>query len=646
MTEKLETLKTLGMFLLYYAMAITLSISVASAIVLYISPSALQVAALFLCYNLWWFALVIPHLEMKVSLPTLRTLGAVTPIMWFTLIHLQPNAASIWAYNTDIVSTRWGLVKTVVMYPEVLTNYQISYLVADTIALVLFAVAIAPIVRGEKFEFFVGGNKGSGRKDTTARLADARWATKQEIEREYSAPGGIVLGETTNPRTDSPNFTPKNIKSWGKQGKGRLITLDPEIGNGHVLVVSESSGFKTAGLVIPNLLTYRGPTLTLDPKNYLFDATAPARREMGFKPMSISHDDGIDPLRILKPLMEEYPSVFFHLAENLIPEGPHSTENSKYFRDRGLDLLSGLLYHFVEQDDPDVLKSISVFLSMPIEQMLKNAVVLGESSEHEFVRNPLKRLQAVDSKGFESLVRSISNKFKFAEYPDVKGFIHERPGGTKYKDVLKPTTDIYINVPSRVLKSFSPMVHLLLASILTATQLKETPERPTARRLLILDEAKGLGNMDVLELIRDEGRAVGLHLMMIYQTWGQLKNVWGPDAASAWEDSVDARIIGATQDSQKAMALQNIIGKDTLRIRTNSSSRSQRDLEMRGQSSSSYSEQMREAPLITTAEIADFPSHGAIILTRRCRPILASKAVYFAREDMKNRVKKIVDEEV
>ena len=178
MTEKLETLKTLGMFLLYYAMAITLSISVASAIVLYISPSALQVAALFLCYNLWWFALVIPHLEMKVSLPTLRTLGAVTPIMLFTLIHLQPNAASIWAYNTDIVSTRWGLVKTVVMYPEVLTNYQISYLVADTIALVLFAVAIAPIVRGEKFEFFVGGNKGSGRKDTTARLADARWATK------------------------------------------------------------------------------------------------------------------------------------------------------------------------------------------------------------------------------------------------------------------------------------------------------------------------------------------------------------------------------------------------------------------------------------------------------------------------------------
>ena len=55
---------------------------------------------------------------------------------------------------------------------------------------------------------------------------------------------------------------------------------------------------------------------------------------------------------------------------------------------------------------------------------------------------------------------------------------------------------------------------------------------------------------------------------------------------------------------------------------------------------------MREAPLITTAEIADFPSHGAIILTRCCRPILASKAVYFAREDMKKRVQKIVDEEV
>ena len=325
MTDKTETLKTLAVFFAFYVIMNGLGVGAASAILLHISPSALQVAAIFLCYNLWWFMFFFLHRELKVSFSTLRSLAVVTPLFWFTFIHLQPNAASIWAYNTDILSTRWDLVKTAVMYPAVLTNYQMSYLVADAIALVLFAVAIAPIVRGEKFEFFDGGNKGSGRKDTTARLADARWATKQEIEREYSAPGGIVLGETTNPRTDSPNFTPKNSKSWGKQGKGRLITLDPEIGNGHVLVVSESSGFKTAGLVIPNLLNYRGPTLTLDPKNYLYGATADARREMGFEPMSISHDDGIDPLRILKPLMDEYPSVFFHLAENLIPEGPHST---------------------------------------------------------------------------------------------------------------------------------------------------------------------------------------------------------------------------------------------------------------------------------------------------------------------------------
>ena len=634
-------LKILVILVAYFLSAILLGILFAAIPTFHMNVSGAQVLVLFAAYNLFWGAIPYLWVHHKISFSLLRVMTAVGPVMWFFMPYIKLSGGIRFGYQQDAIALHFNLLKNAILHPDYLATYQWIFLWTDCAAIIIFSWAIAPVVRGNTFYFLRTDvkNKGSGKRDTTARLADARWATKEEVQAEYSAKNCIVLGEMTNPRTESHGFKPNLPKSWGKQGSGQLITLDPAIGSGHTFIVSETNGYKTAGIVIANLVHYKGPILLLDPKGDLFARTEHTRRKMGFNPIKISQYDGMDPLRVLKPLMEKHPSVFFHLAENLIPEGPNPTENSKFFRDRGLDLLSGLLYHFVAEDNPDCLKSISELLSLPMDELIEVAVKMGEASPYPFVRNPLLRLRAVDSKGFESLVRSISNKFKFAEFPDVRGYITEPEGSAKYAEVLKPDTDIFINIPSRLLKSFGPMVHLLLASVLTATQMTEQPERPSARRLLILDEAKGLGNMDVLELIRDEGRAVGLHLMMIYQTWGQVKNIWGPDAASAWEDSVDARIVGATQDTQRATAIQNIIGKDSVLIRTNSKSRSQRDMEMRGQSSNSHSEQMREVPLITTAEIGNFPSHGAIILTRRTKPILASKAIYFTRLDMKDLVK-------
>ena len=132
-------------------------------------------------------------------------------------------------------------------------------------------------------------------------LPSASWASRRETARRFSAPGGIVLGELTDPVRDSPRFAPDRRRSWGRQGRGRLITMDPTDGNGHVLVTSQASGYKSTGLVIPNILNYRGPLVVFDPKCGLYARTRKAREDMGFTPVAVDGRNGFDPARLIAP---------------------------------------------------------------------------------------------------------------------------------------------------------------------------------------------------------------------------------------------------------------------------------------------------------------------------------------------------------
>ena len=82
-----------------------------------------------------------------------------------------------------------------------------------------------------------------------AKLADAEWASRAEVLRRFSTDGGIVLGEITDPR-GGDQFDPDDQETWGRQGKGRLIMLDPSRGSAHTLVFSGSGSYKTAGVVM------------------------------------------------------------------------------------------------------------------------------------------------------------------------------------------------------------------------------------------------------------------------------------------------------------------------------------------------------------------------------------------------------------
>ena len=141
--------------------------------------------------------------------------------------------------------------------------------------------------------------------------------------------------------------------------------------------------------------------------------------------------------------------------------------------------------------------------------------------------------------------------------------------------------------------------------------------------------------MDYLVGVRDEGRAHGIHLMQIFQSYQQLVESYGSAGAGAWENSVDAVVIGPVTNANQAMALSRMVGQKT--VTTSSSARqrsSQLFMPFSGSTGSSETTQLRETDLIRPAELRQLPPEAAIILAPGTPPILASKAIWFTRPEM------------
>ena len=516
---------------------------------------------------------------------------------------------------------------------------------AAAVGFVLVTTATAAMVVRPFFAFKSSRNAdrptraGAG---TAEGLPQSRWATAREVAGSFHYPGGIVLGEHTDPLEHSPNFEPADPNSWQRQGKGKLITLDPNLGNGHVIVIAPSAGGKTAGLVIPNILHYdKGPIVVLDPKGDLYARTKDARKKMGYTSRLIDADNGFDPFKMISPLVPISPSLYFTLAKTLMPLPPGNNEISKYFHDMSCNLFAALVAYFIDQKSKNVAAAISTFLNQDRDTIIKHAKQWAETYKSALIGDEFRGLAGLDERTFPGVVKSITNVLAFVRFADAACYGSSEKTASEHLEALDPKTDIFINIPARLVQDFASFVRLLIGAMYIVTELLEQPDRPRARRLFLIDEARVLGGMDALTNVRDAGRSIGMHLMLIYQSLGQLKQAWGGEAgADSWIDSCEARVVSAVGAARTAQDIVTMLGRRTIQTRTRGKSSSAPTLSLAGGSvSSSASEQLRETPLMSPAALGRLPFHGSIIFTRRTPPILSTKALYFTRADMSAKVK-------
>jgi type IV secretion system protein VirD4 len=573
-------------------------------------------------------------------------------VIWVVLIGWL-FAPSI-SYFIDVgLSSRWVILKyelARVTPDRIFSGRAMNGATAIDGGLVLVSIGII-LMKTREFSMWWrrGGNHREIEKTTgsaeTAVLPDATWAPKERIKDRLRAKGGIVLGEDTNPLTESPDFQSFDQTTWGRQGKGDLIQIDPREGNGHTLVVSPSGSFKTSGILIPNIHEYEGPIFVVDPKCDLYARCHEHRKSMGREIILIDAENGLDPLSLIFPLAQSYPTLYIAIANAICPPVGQVTANSEYFRNSAARLLTALMAYAVRSRVNDVPEFLMKLVNMPQKVFAGMAEQIPDDEEQKFIKAALLEVAQMDNKQYSGVKGEVFNNLQFLTMPDARKYItnpkNRRP--INLTDLFKPNTDVFINVSDMIVEHHPAMIRLFFTTIVLAMRMLTQPDNPPARRLFMMDEAAMLKGMEILKTLRNVGRSYGIHLMLIYQTIGQIEEIWGPHEFSSWFDTMHNKIIGSMENPDGSAKFAQMFGQHTVTTTTMNENRSRPDYQLfAGQTGESAQTQLKEVPLFAQHRLASLGPWGSIIKITGHQPILASKAIYRTRPEM---VKNIRSEE-
>jgi len=250
----------------------------------------------------------------------------------------------------------------------------------------------------------------------TDTFGHADWMPMKEAMRLFDPSreplGGVVIGEAYRVDQDSgamgKAFDPRDPSTWGKGGKAPLLVFDLGEGGTHGLVFAGSGSFKTVSTCVPTLLTYRGPTVTLDPSSELAPMLMPARLAMGRRVICIDpvrRDGAFNALDWLDPASAHIDGDITAVVDWICGETTPVTSNTPeagkaFFESQGKAMVEALLSDIVF--DPNLpqskrnLVTLAVRLALPEEAMRQELARIHADSNSHVARHLAGQLQAGD----------------------------------------------------------------------------------------------------------------------------------------------------------------------------------------------------------------------------------------------------------
>jgi type IV secretion system protein VirD4 len=376
-------------------------------------------------------------------------------------------------------------------------------------------------------------------------------AAKHLFPGQHPQWGGIVVGEVRGPDPSLAGvpFDPRDRSTWGpKVGKAPLM-IDPcTRGSGHSCIFAGSGAFKSSSAVC-TVLTWTGASVVMDPSTEMGPMLDKALREQGKEVFHIGVPSAEQPdatgFNVLDFIDITHPEAELHVQsvvdwiyDSNVAAGSHKGEDP-FFAPMGRQLLLCLLAHLVWADPHTVeisLATLADALAKPEQDMLDNLKGIARLS-----RSPLARRIAAtlsNNTAPETFAGVALNASKGASWLFTSAYADlVSRGRFNPTMLLAGRTTIFLNVSLRTLETTPAIARVLVGSLLNALYMAEG--RASGKVLFLIDEAARLGHLRALVTARDTGRKYSVCLHLLWQSLGQMTEIWGRDGTRAWIDACD-----------------------------------------------------------------------------------------------------------
>lgn len=307
----------------------------------------------------------------------------------------------------------------------------------------------------------------------------------------------------------------------------------------HLLTVAPTRSGKGTTAIIPNLLTYEGSGLIIDPKGENAMITA-VRRGAGDPALNIPGmgqkvhvvdpwgitglaASRFNPMDWLDPKDEDISENALMLADSII--AVHRGKQDQYWDEEAKSLLMGIaLYVATDAREAenrslgrvrDIISMGETELAEIMERMLE--------SENSIVRSTVDRLQSKDPKLRSSVIASLQAHTHFLDSPRIRESL--KVSDFKFEDLKTSRMTVYLVLPADRLQPFGRWLRLLVQQALTvnARNIEVKPEKPI---LFLLDEMAALGHLTMVEQAFSLMAGFGMQLWGVVQDLSQLDRIY------------------------------------------------------------------------------------------------------------------------
>ena len=555
----------------------------------------------------------------------------LSAVVWFVAPY---RPFEFWAVNPSLIS---DALKTLFGGFRFTYNHDaVNVIGLNLLWFLIFAFGVALVKSSEVWKGLLspGGPKEPYRSKSTV-FGSATWGDWSKMRKEIAPPKsatGIVMGEDYDPRERKGEiYGHGDANTWGRGGKSALIEMSLTYEGGHALIVSGSAGGKTAAYIIPTCLHYTGGLIVVDPDREAIMASYKTRTQtLGRKIREINFKPGcsIDLMAIMKPYYEKDNMAFRDIAESMLMM-KSKTSFEKFYFDSGVDLVAALLEHFCIEMKQHPFEGIAETLNMTTTEVKARYGKIATNSSLANVQSVMKQMATQSDDFFGWLQPTMKQSLNWMVHPHIRSSLMTGDdAGSGHP--LAADTDVFITIPSDRLDDMGGYTKLILGVMAYHLKHRETYDH---RRMVIVDEASSLGYVPLFETMRDKTRKNGVHLMLIFQTLGQIRECYGQTAVSDWA-SVGVRAFSAVEDIKEAEEISKIVGSYTADIEGHSASSRRNPVGMMANSlDRSKSSSLQRAALINADDVRTLPADSQILIFRRQRPYICGKALAFRRKE-------------
>ena len=462
--------------------------------------------------------------------------------------------------------------------------------------------------------------KSSGRE----RPLFARWLTPAEMTgKQWQHEGGLLLGRRA----------------------GRVIGWNDDR---HVMTIAGSRAGKGVSLIIPNLLSYEGSALVIDPKGENARITAGRRKALGqdvhvLDPFGASGvaSASFNPLAELDLASDDFAEDAGMFADALIT---HPDHGEKHWTESAQALLRALILVTLADPDPARRNLVTVRRLLMLtdkkidDKLFERPPTLGKITAQEALIEILKEqmgphrdiclgvaghVEGMGENERGSVLSSAKTQTQWLDDNRMKDVLCR--SDFRMEDLKKKRTTVYLCLPAMRMGTHARWLRLMILHALSV--MERTRGKPPAPVLFVLDEFPVLGHIQAIETAAGLMAGFGVKLWVIVQNVGQLKQHYD----KSWETFVansGALTAFGVVDQESLRVLSEKLGR--MRMTEQVSTGAVGSALLSG--AAAFRDEHHDVPLLAEHEIGRVFSRDEkrlLILGAGCLPAVAERFIYY-----------------